>query len=94
MARGLNFIVMFLVQLIMRNMSKEIQIMYDKQVFVIFVEMKLEKALFSLMEQLSQRLKLVTEVRQSKLPKNVKMVKMINRMMVVTNVGLKPVVMN
>mgnify|MGYP003512250608 CR=1 FL=1 len=68
--------------------------MYDKQVFVIFVEMKLEKALFSLMEQLSQRLKLVTEVRQSKLPKNVKMVKMINRMMVVTNVGLKPVVMN
>lgn len=75
-------------------MSKEIQIMYDKQVFVIFVEMKLEKALFSLMEQLSQRLKLVTEVRQSKLPKNVKMVKMINRMMVVTNVGLKPVVMN
>lgn len=68
--------------------------MYDKQVFVIFVEMKLEKALFSLMERLSQRLKLVTEVRQSKLPKNVKMVKMINRMMVVTNVGLKPVVMN
>jgi len=64
------------------------------QVLVIFVGMRPEKVLFSLMALLSQKHSLVILVLQSRLPRSVKMVKMTNNTMDVISVASKPVEMN